>query len=79
MHFPRSRACSGRVEFSALVWEHDDTGIRGSAGSRALVAPDLDDDERAMPLKATPYFGFVWEESNFRFWQTHTAASDWPT
>ena len=27
-----------------------------------------------MPLMATPYFGFV-EKKQFRFWQTHTAAT----
>ncbi len=58
----------------ALVWNTYDTGIPWVRRFKGLVAPDLDDDERAMPLKATPYFGFV-EEKQFRFWQTHTAAT----
>ena len=58
----------------ALVWNTYDTGIPWVRRLKGLVAPDLDDDERAMPLKATPYFGFV-EEKQFRFWQTHTAAT----
>ena len=58
----------------ALAWNTYDTGIPWVRRFKALVAPDLDDDERAMPLKATPYFGFV-EEKQFRFWQTHTAAT----
>ena len=58
----------------ALVWNTYDTGIPWVRRLKGLVAPALDDDERAMPLKATPYFGFV-EEKQFRFWQTHTAAT----
>ena len=58
----------------ALAWNTYDTGIPWVRRLKGIVAPDLDDDERAMPLKATPYFGFV-EEKQFRFWQTHTAAT----
>ncbi len=71
---PRSRACSGPAASLALAWNTYDTGIPWVRRFKGLVAPDLDDDERAMPLKATPYFGFV-EEKQFRFWQTHTAAT----
>ena len=58
----------------ALAWNTYDTGIPWVRRLKGLVAPDLDDDARSMPLKATPYFGFV-DEKQFRFWQTHTAST----
>ena len=58
----------------ALVWNTYDEGIPWVRRLRQLLAPDVSDEARALPLKATPYFGFV-EEKQFRFWQTHTAAT----
>jgi ubiquinone/menaquinone biosynthesis C-methylase UbiE len=58
----------------ALVWNTYDESIPWVRRLKRLLSPAQSDDERSMPLKATPYFGFV-EEKQFRFWQTHTAAS----
>lgn len=60
----------------ALAWNTYDESIPWVRRLKRLLSPDQadKDDERSMPLKATPYFGFV-EERQFRFWQTHTAAT----
>ena len=58
----------------ALVWNTYDQGIPWVRRLRQLLVPDVSDEARPMPLKETPYFGFV-EEKQFRFWQTHTAAT----
>ena len=59
----------------ALAWNTYDDGHPVGPPAQGPDRPrDLDDDERAMPLMETPYFGFV-EEKQFRFWQPHTAAT----
>jgi SAM-dependent methyltransferase len=58
----------------ALVWNTYDQSIPWVRRLRQLLAPEVSDEGRVMPLKETPYFGFV-EEKQFRFWQTHTAAT----
>jgi ubiquinone/menaquinone biosynthesis C-methylase UbiE len=58
----------------ALVWNTYDQSIPWVRRLRQLLVPDVSDEARPMPLKETPYFGFV-EEKQFRFWQTHTAAT----
>jgi ubiquinone/menaquinone biosynthesis C-methylase UbiE len=58
----------------ALAWNTYDEGIPWVRRLKKLLAPDLSEETRPMPLKETPYFGFV-EERQFRFWQTHTAAT----
>ena len=59
----------------ALVWNTYDEGIPWVTRLKRLISPRAGvDDERAMPLMETPYFGFV-DKKQFRFWQTHTAAS----
>jgi ubiquinone/menaquinone biosynthesis C-methylase UbiE len=59
----------------ALVWNTYDEGIPWVRRLKQLISPDIGtQDEAAMPLMETPYFGFV-EKRQFRFWQTHTAAS----
>jgi ubiquinone/menaquinone biosynthesis C-methylase UbiE len=58
----------------ALAWNTYDTSIPWVRRLKQLLAPHVSDDARVLPLKQTPYFGFV-EEKQFRFWQTHTAAS----
>lgn len=59
----------------ALVWNTYDVQIPWVRRLKQLISPETGtQDEAAMPLMATPYFGFV-EMKQFRFWQTHTAAS----
>jgi ubiquinone/menaquinone biosynthesis C-methylase UbiE len=59
----------------ALVWNTYDVQIPWVRRLKQLISPETGtQDEAAMPLMATPYFGFV-EKKQFRFWQTHTAAS----
>ncbi len=57
----------------ALVWNTYDEGIPWVRRLKELLSPESH-EERAMPLMATPYFGFV-EKKQFRFWQPHTAAT----
>ena len=57
----------------ALVWNTYDEGIPWVRRLKELLSPETH-EERAMPLMATPYFGFV-EKKQFRFWQPHTAAT----
>jgi SAM-dependent methyltransferase len=57
----------------ALAWNTYDEGIPWVRRLKRLISPDPG-DERPVPLLETPYFGFV-EEQQFRFWQTHTAAT----
>ena len=59
----------------ALVWNTYDEGIPWVRRLKKLISPETgSQDEAAMPLMETPYFGFV-EKKQFRFWQTHTAAT----
>ncbi len=58
----------------ALAWNTYDTSIPWVRRLKALLSPPGGDTDQAMPLMATPYFGFV-EQKQFRFWQPHTAAS----
>jgi ubiquinone/menaquinone biosynthesis C-methylase UbiE len=59
----------------ALVWNTYDVSIPWVRRLKALISPDQGtQDEAALPLMETPYFGFV-DKKQFRFWQTHTAAS----
>lgn len=60
----------------ALAWNTYDVGIPWVRRLKQLLIPGTtkDDDAAAYPLLATPYFGFV-ESRQFRFWQTHTAAT----
>lgn len=59
----------------ALAWNTYDEGVPWVRRLKKLISPDAgSEDEAAMPLMATPYFGFV-EKKQFRFWQTHTAAT----
>jgi ubiquinone/menaquinone biosynthesis C-methylase UbiE len=59
----------------ALVWNTYDEGIPWVRRLKQLISPAAgSDDEDAMPLMGTPYFGFV-DKKQFRFWQPHTAAS----
>jgi ubiquinone/menaquinone biosynthesis C-methylase UbiE len=59
----------------ALVWNTYDEAIPWVRRLKRLISPDLGSpDEVAMPLMATPFFGFV-DKKQFRFWQPHTAAS----
>ena len=57
----------------ALVWNTYDEGIPWVRRLKELLSPESH-EERAMPLMATPYFGFV-EKKQFRFWQPHTAST----
>jgi len=57
----------------ALVWNTYDESIPWVRRLKDLLSPESH-EERAMPLMATPYFGFV-EKKQFRFWQPHTAAT----
>lgn len=57
----------------ALVWNTYDEGIPWVKRLKRLISPGQEDDP-TMPLKETPFFGFV-EEKQFRFWQPHTAAT----
>ncbi len=58
----------------AVAWNTYDESIPWVRRLKKLLLPNASDEERVMPLKQTPYFGFV-EERRFRFWQTHTAAT----
>lgn len=58
----------------ALVWNTYDETIPWVKRLKRLLLPPGADADRAMPLMATPFFGFV-EEKQYRFWQTHTAAT----
>ncbi len=59
----------------ALAWNTYDEGVPWVRRLKQLISPDAGtQDEAAMPLMETPFFGFV-EKKQFRFWQTHTAAS----
>ena len=59
----------------ALAWNTYDEAIPWVRRLKQLISPNTgSEDEAAMPLMATPYFGFV-EKKQFRFWQVHTAAS----
>jgi ubiquinone/menaquinone biosynthesis C-methylase UbiE len=59
----------------ALAWNTYDVQIPWVRRLKELISPQAGtQDEAAMPLMATPYFGFV-EKRQFRFWQPHTAAS----
>jgi ubiquinone/menaquinone biosynthesis C-methylase UbiE len=59
----------------ALVWNTYDESIPWVRRLKQLISPEAGtQDEAAMPLMETPYFGFV-DTRQFRFWQTHTAAS----
>jgi ubiquinone/menaquinone biosynthesis C-methylase UbiE len=59
----------------ALAWNTYDEGVPWVRRLKRLISPDTgSQDEAATPLMETPYFGFV-EKRQFRFWQTHTAAS----
>jgi ubiquinone/menaquinone biosynthesis C-methylase UbiE len=59
----------------ALAWNTYDEGVPWVRRLKKLISPGSEsEDDAAMPLMATPYFGFV-EKNQFRFWQTHTAAT----
>jgi ubiquinone/menaquinone biosynthesis C-methylase UbiE len=59
----------------ALVWNTYDEAIPWVRRLKQLISPQrASQDEDAIPLMETPYFGFV-EKKQFRFWQNHTAAS----
>jgi ubiquinone/menaquinone biosynthesis C-methylase UbiE len=57
----------------ALVWNTYDESIPWVKRLRRLISR-TDDVDESMPLKETPYFGFV-DSKQFRIWQPHTAAS----
>jgi ubiquinone/menaquinone biosynthesis C-methylase UbiE len=58
----------------ALAWNTYDEGIPWVKRLKRLLSPQVDNDQDAMPLMETPYFGFV-DTKQFRFWQPHTAKS----
>ncbi len=59
----------------ALAFNTYDVQIPWVRRLKELISPEAGtQDEAAMPLMATPFFGFV-EKKQFRFWQPHTAAS----
>ncbi len=59
----------------ALAWNTYDVSIPWVKRLKRLLTPaGASDDDLAMPLMETPYFGFV-DHRQFRFWQPHTAAS----
>ena len=59
----------------ALTWNTYDVSIPWVRRLKQLISPSTGtQDEEAKPLMETPYFGFV-DKNQFRFWQTHTAAS----
>ncbi len=59
----------------ALAFNTYDVAIPWVRKLKELISPQTGtQDEAAMPLMETPYFGFV-EKKQFRFWQTHTASS----
>jgi len=59
----------------ALTWNTYDVSIPWVRRLKELISPATgSNDEEANPLMETPYFGFV-DKHQFRFWQTHTAAS----
>jgi len=59
----------------ALVWNTYDESIPWVRRLKQLISPEAGTrDEAAIPLMETPHFGFV-DTRQFRFWQTHTAAS----
>lgn len=57
----------------ALAWNTYDESIPWVRRLKRLISPASAEDA-ARPLMETPFFGFV-ESRQFRFWQTHTAAS----
>jgi ubiquinone/menaquinone biosynthesis C-methylase UbiE len=59
----------------ALAWNTYDVSIPWVRRLKQIISPDAGtQDENAIPLMETPYFGFV-DKKQFRFWQVHNSSS----